>query len=45
VAAVEFVVTEIAEPPDEKALPRRDELDEPALEIDLSTVEMAAHLL
>jgi hypothetical protein len=40
VAAVEFVVAEIAEPPNEKALPRRVELDEPA-EADRSTVEMA----
>ena len=29
VAAVEFVVAEIAEPPDEKALPRQDELELP----------------
>ena len=41
VAAVEFVVAEIAEPPNEKALPRRGELDEPAPEAERSMVETA----
>ena len=36
VAAVEFVVAEIAERPNEKALPLRDELEEPVSEAELS---------
>ncbi len=40
VAAVEFVVAEIAEPPNEKALPRRDEL-EPEREAERTTLDAA----
>lgn len=39
VAAVEFVVAEIAEPPDEKALPRQHEL-EPPRAAERTTVDM-----
>ena len=39
VATVEFVVAEIAEPPDEKALPRQAEL-EPARGAERTTVDM-----
>jgi len=39
VAAVEFVVAEIAELPDEKALPRQDEL-EPARAAEPTTIDM-----
>jgi hypothetical protein len=45
VAAVEFVVAEIAELPNEKALPRQDELDEPALEAEHGVVEIAPSTL
>jgi hypothetical protein len=41
VAAVEFVVAEIAERPNEKALSLRGELDEPVPEAERSLVEMA----
>jgi hypothetical protein len=39
VAAVEFVVAEIAEPPDEKAIPRQAELD-PGRAAEPTTVDM-----
>ena len=41
VAAVEFVVAEIAERPNEKALPLRDELEEPVSEAERSMAETA----